>query len=174
MEGDKDMKETWDFPRCVSVLSAEIELLKKISAAQSKVRQVVMNREWADFDEKTAELNRLGEEFEVLEDDRERLFSTLRGNSPVAGKEEKPFTVMINGLPMDECRELSRLYRELKMECLRIQAINKTFLVYLTEAKTMAAAYLEAICPERGGKLYTRKGHIAAHDMRSIVFNNSF
>jgi hypothetical protein len=162
------MKEAWNFDLCVSVLTGEIELLKKISAAQDKVRQTVLNREWADFDEKIAEVNRMGEEFTLLENERVRLFSALAGN------EEKPFYSLIMGLPEEENRELSGLYRELKMESLKMRALNENFMAYLNEARTMAAAYLEAVCPARGGKLYTRKGHRVSQDLRSIVINNRF
>ena len=168
------MRESWNYTRCVSVLNEEIEILKKIAATQNKVRQAVMNREWADFDEKVADVNRESEEFALLEDERVLLFSALEDSESLRKNGEKPFYALIMGLPIGESRELSRLYRELKMETLKIQALNKTFLVYLNEAKTMAAAYLEAVCPARGGKLYTSKGHRVSQDLRSIVFNNRF
>ena len=60
------MKEEWSFTRTVQVLNGEIELLKKIEAAQTSVRQAVMTREWTDFDEKTLEVDRLGVEFNRL------------------------------------------------------------------------------------------------------------
>ena len=160
------MNEAWNFSRCVSVLTGEIELLQKISTAQNNVQKVVMNREWADFDEKTLEVNRMGEEFTHLEDERASLFSALGG--------EKPFNALIMSLPMEEGRELSRLYRELKMETMKMRASNESFLTYLNEAKTMAAAYLEVVCPARGGKLYTRRGHRVSQDLRSMVINNHF
>ena len=164
------MKEAWNYERGVSVLTGEIDLLKKISALQETVRQAVMNRQWKDFDEKIREVNRLGGEFVLLEDERNRLFSALGTGIP----DEKPFYAIILGLPIEESRELSRLYRELKMETLKMRALNETFMAYLYEAKTMAAAYLEAVCPARGGKLYTSKGHRVSQDLRSIVFNNRF
>ena len=172
------MKEAWNFENCISVLTGEIDLLKKISAAQDRVRQAVMNREWVDFDERVAEVNRMGGEFALLEDNRVRLFSALAsvpaGSGCPGAAGEKPFYALISRLPMEEGRELSRLYRELKMETLKIRALSETFLAYLNEAKTLAAAYLEAVCPARGGKLYTRRGSKVSQDLRSIVFNNRF
>ena len=169
------MESAWNFERCVSVLTGEIELLKKISSAQDHVRQAVLNREWADFEEKTQAVNHLGGEFSRLEEERCRLFSILTGGQNVPWNiEEKPFYAAIMGLPQEERRELSRLFRELKMETLKMRAFNETFLAYLNEAKTLAAAYLEAVCPARGGKLYTRKGGRVSQDLRSIVFNNRF
>ena len=168
------MKEAWSFDRCVAVLTGEIGLLKKISAAQDAVRRAVMRREWADFDEKTEEVNRLGAEFTLMENERAGLFSALLETSRLPGGEEKPFHALIMGLPFEESRELSRLYRDLKMETLKMRTLNDNFLVYLNEAKTMAAAYLEAICPARGGKLYTSKGRRVSQDLKSIVINNHF
>jgi len=157
------MKEGWNYTRCVAVLSGEIEILKQISAIQDRVRLAVMNREWADFDTHDKELNRLGGEFKRFEDERTALFST-----------ETPFYTAILELPIEERVELSRLYRELKTETMKTRVRNETFLIYLNEAKTMAAAYLEAVCPARGGKLYTRKGHKVSQDLKSIVFNKRY
>ena len=160
------MKDEWNFDQCAMVLSGEIELLKKISCAQNKVRQAVMKREWTDFEEKTAEVNRLGEKFSCLEAVRTQLFPD--------SIEEKPFYELIMSIPAEERRELSRLYRELKMETFKMRALNETFLAYLNEAKNLAAAYLEAVCPARGGKLYTSKGRRVSQDLKSIVINNRF
>ena len=169
------MREAWNYTRCVSVLTGEIGLLKEISALQDKVRHAVMNREWDDFDEKTRELNRLGEEVADLENERSQLFSALVNRSGDSrDMEGKPFYALIMNLPLEERRELSLLYRELKMETLKMRALNETFLAYLAEAKTLAAAYIEAVCPARGGKLYTRKGRRVSQDLKSIVFNNRF
>jgi hypothetical protein len=163
------MKETWDYARCVWVLKGEITLLREIAAAQDGVREAVMNRQWTDFDGKTEEINRIGGEFARLESERVQLFEALSG-----GSGEKPFYALINPLPSGERRELSGLYRELKMETLKMRAVNEAFLAYLNEAKTLAAAYLEAVCPERGGKLYTRRGNKVSQDLRSIILNSRF
>ena len=171
----------WNFNRCVDVLSGEIELVKKISSAQDMVRRAVMKREWTDLDEKTREVNALGGEFACLESERASLFSALASSSLKSGAlqepwiiEERPFYASIMVLPIEERRDLSRLYRELKVETLKMRALNETFLAYLNEAKALAAAYLEAVCPSRGGKLYTRRGRKASQDLKSIVFNNRF
>ena len=159
------MRETLNYELCVPVLTGEIELLKKISVLQGKVRQTVISRDWMNFDENNRELSLLAEEFVRLENERERLFPAVEG---------KPFYAALTGLPVEESRELSHLYRELKMQTLKMRAMNETFLVYLNEAKALAAAYIETVCPARGGKLYTRKGRKASQDLKSIVLNNRF
>ncbi|MCL2602295.1 MAG: flagellar export chaperone FlgN [Treponema sp.] len=162
------MKEAWNFQNCVRVVTDQIALLKKISQIQQAVRQAVIDKEWADFDEKTAEVNRLGEEFATLEEQRARLFSVLPNSSG------QPLYAVILRLPLEESRELSRLYRELKTEALKAKYAGESFLLYINEAKAMATAYLQAVCPERGGKLYSRKGRTVSQDLKSIIFNNQF
>ena len=158
------MKKSWDYVGAVSVLTREAELVKKISSAQKDVQRAVLSREWTDFDEKIFEVNRFSGEFALLEEKRVSLFSEL-GN-------DMPFNEMISLLPEAEKKELSCLYRELKLETHKMKALNEIFLAYINEAKTLATAYIGAACPARGGKLYTRKGHTVTPDLRSVVFNN--
>jgi len=179
-----NMNGNWDYIHCISVLKSEITLIKGISAIQDKVRQAVINREWTEFDEKMQEINNLSKEFTLLEDERLELFSSLAISSTGYTKnevseelwdaEEKPFYTLIMDLPSEARHELSYLYRELKMEVFKMRALNETFLAYLDEAKTLASAYIEAVCPARGGKLYTKRGRKVSQDLRSIVFNNRF
>ena len=169
------MNERWDYKRCKIVLAGEIELLKKISSVEGDVRKAVMRREWECFDEKNEELQRLGAEFAQLEEERALHFSALTSEPGTSWSiEERPFYAAILDLPVGERMELSRLYRELKMETLKMRALNETFMAYLNEAKNLAASYLEAVYPDRGGKLYTSKGRKVKQDLRSIVFNNRF
>jgi hypothetical protein len=57
------------------------------------------------------------------------------------------------------------------METLKIKVLNDTFMSYIDELRTMTAAWLEAVFPAQGGKLYTRKGRQAARDLRSVMLN---
>ena len=168
------MSGLWNFNRAAEILNGEIELLEKISCSESSVRQAVIDREWTGFDEKILEVNQLGAEFAELEEERVKLFSFLGKEQDNNCNQARPFSAIISVLPEDEQRELSRLYRDLKMETLKMKALNETFLAYLNEAKTLAAAYIGAVCPARGGKLYTKKGQTVALDLKSIVFNNRF
>jgi hypothetical protein len=157
------MNTVWSYGRCVSVLNGEIALLERISGIQNAVRQAVLRREWTDFEWKIAEINQAALEFEALEAERAGLFAGLER----AG--EKKFYALAARLPEEERRELSGLYRTLKMEIYRMRALNESFMGYVTEAKTVAAAYMDAVFPARGGKVYTRKGGEAARELKSMV-----
>ena len=155
------MDEGKVFDRCVSVLSGEVEILKNIEAAQKLVRQAVVNREWIDFDAKVQEISTLGEALASLEEERLTIMP-----------EGEAFSAYIAQFSLQESAELSRLYREMKTQMFKVKMVNESFAAYLSEARTLTAAYLEAVCPARGGKLYTRKGSKVSQDLKSMVINN--
>jgi len=155
------MNEGKVFDRCVSVLGRQIDILKTIEEAQKSVRTAVVNREWIDFDAKIHEITTLGEALASLEDERLKLFP-----------EGEDFAAYIAKFPLQESAELSRLYRAMKAQAFRVKIVNESFAAYLSEARSLTAAYLEAVCPSRGGKLYTRKGSKVSQDLKSMVVNN--
>jgi hypothetical protein len=166
----------WDYNSCVSVFNKEIALLKKIFVIEESVHQAVMAREWTDFEWKIAEINQLGEDFNLLEAQRVEVLASLKEKSDInteteSDSESSFYALAAARLSPKECREISGLYRELKMETLRVKALNDTFMSYIDELRTMTAAWLEAVFPVQGGKLYTRKGRQAARDLRSVMLN---
>jgi hypothetical protein len=166
----------WDYSSCVSVFNREIELLKKIFTVEESVHQAVMAREWADFEWRIAEINQLSEDFNLLEAQRVEVLASLEEKNSI-DTETKPqsehsfYALAAANLTPEECREISRLYRELKMETLKVKTLNETFMSYVDELRAMTTAWLEAIFPVKGGKLYTRKGLQATRDLRSIMLN---
>ncbi|MCL2834598.1 MAG: hypothetical protein FWD78_15620 [Treponema sp.] len=165
----------WDFERCVSVFKQEIGLLQKLSLVQDSVHKAVMEREWTDFEWKIAEINQLGAEFAVMDGERAGIFAALKEKfftqEWLANDSEPSFYSLAAKLPPDECRELTGLFRELKMSTLKLKTQNDIFTNYLKEIKTITAAWLEAIIPARGGKLYTGKGRQASAELHSMVLN---
>jgi hypothetical protein len=166
----------WDYKSCVSVFSKEIALLKKIFDIEESVHQAVMARAWTDFEWKIAEINQLGEDFNLLEAQRVEILSSLKDKNAVSAEieseSESSFYALIAAkLSPKECREISGLYRELKMETLKVKILNDTFMSYIDELRTMTAAWLEAVFPVQGGKLYTRKGLQATRDLCSVMLN---
>ena len=167
----------WDYERCVALFYKEIALVKRLFLVEESVRQAVMAREWTDFDWKMAEISQIGEEFAVLEAERIELIAGLKGenkrnNSEFVSDSEPSFYSMIAKLPSEEYRELSNLYRELKTETVKVKVLNETFIGYINEVRTMAAAWLDAVFPAQG-KLYTRKGRQVSRDLRSMILNHS-
>jgi hypothetical protein len=162
-----------DYTTCAGILTGEIGLLEKIASLQDSVRTAVMNRNWVDFEALSGALNEYGGQFEALEAERVRFFSALDGNTP--GTDEKlGFYALTARLPPAEREELTAAYRKLKLETRRITLLNASLLEYLNEARSTVAAFLEAVFPDRKGRLYSRRGVQKPADMRSMVLNHSF
>jgi hypothetical protein len=155
---------------CSHILTREIGLLEKIALIQIQVKNAVINREWAGFELLIDTMGKFSAEFEILEEDRIKLFADLLPQAD--GKNESAgFYAIISRLPAEERKTLTSLYRRLKMETFKIRLTNDTLLRYLNEARTAAAAFLEAAFPDLKGRLYSRRGTQVPADMRSMVLN---
>ncbi|MDR0589757.1 MAG: hypothetical protein LBG25_04350 [Spirochaetaceae bacterium] len=162
-----------DYKGGIDILERETAVLRKIAALQDSVRAAVLNRDWADFESLLQSLQEYGVQFETLESERVRFFSTPGAASP--GTDEKAaFYALTARLPEAERAALTAAYRTLKMEILRLRLMNNSLTEYLSEAKCAAAAFLEAVFPDRKGRLYSRRGIQRPADMRSMVLNHSF
>jgi hypothetical protein len=177
----KNPSEKSVYTECAAVLNREAGLLKKIAALQELVRAAVINREWTDFEAHLAAIGRIGGEFEVLDQERRRifaLFSREGGASPAyqAGDsgDRGDFYALVSRFPREEGRELTALYRQLKLETLKIRLENEALMRYLSEGRAVVAGFLEAVFPDRKGRLYSRRGKQVQADMRSIVLNRHF
>ena len=76
-------------------------------------------------------------------------------------------------LPEQERRELSELYRRIKMRTLGVRFANDSLTDYLDETQAVVSGFLEAVFPDRRGKIYSRKGTQVSPDMRSMVLNQT-
>ncbi|MDR2630851.1 MAG: hypothetical protein LBC60_08025 [Spirochaetaceae bacterium] len=162
-----------DYRIGIGILEGETAVLKKIAALQDSVRTAVMNRDWADFESLLNSLQEYGAQFEALEAERVRFFSIL-GETNSAADEKAGFYALTARLPPVERTALTTAYRKLKMETFKMSLINNSLMEYLNETRTAVAAFLEAVFPDRKGRLYSRRGIQKPADMRSMVLNHSF
>ncbi|MDR3146733.1 MAG: hypothetical protein LBU21_10690 [Treponema sp.] len=159
----KSGEKPGDYAQYRDILCRERELAAAVSELQISVKKAVLNREWADFEKAMETLARLGGEFEGLDAERAALFEK--------GDGQRGFYALAARLPAAEREELSAVYRALKLDILRIKLENDALMAYLGEARIMIAGFLEAVFPERKGRLYSRRGTRVEADMRSLVLN---
>ena len=149
------------FEQCKDVLVKECGLVQRIAGLQELIRDAVENRTWTDFEEHFNDLGRMREEFALLEAERQRIFPGS-------------FYDCAAGLPSEQRNELSEIYRNLKLETLKVQVAGEALMGYITGARATIAGFFELAFPDRGGKLYTPHGIPVSHDMRSMVLNQAF
>jgi hypothetical protein len=160
------------YTECVLILKQELELLEKIQALQGQVKNAIINREWTDFEALFCSLAAIGDEFEALDLERAKIFSRFAQNLGFKNEGARFYSYAAR-LPETERRELSDLYRRIKMQTLETRLANESLTEYLGEIQAVVSGFLEAVFPDRKGKIYTRRGTQVSPDMRSLVLNQS-
>ena len=158
------------FEICRDILLRESELVKKIAGLQNLVWEAVIKRDWADIEGHFCELGKVGEEFSALEAERERFFAEFQNESD----DSSGFYALAARFPADQRAEITEIYRNLKLETLRVQMIGDTIMGYIADARATIAGFFEIAFPGRSGKIYTPHGIPVSHDMRSMVLNQCF
>jgi hypothetical protein len=179
------------------LMQTQTALINELAAAQDAVRNAVMNREWDEFDSLISTMNAYSEQFQSLEEKRAALFAALTEHTPdvdtvssdapvdnntleqtdaddSAFSDSTTFYAFASRLPSDERRELTGVYRDLKLRALRLRVASNSLMLYLNEAKGTVDGFINAAFPERKTNLYSRFGTRIAADMRCMVLNRVF
>jgi hypothetical protein len=152
-----------EYEKCLDIMLRESDMVRTISGIQLLVKEAVMNREWTDFESLMTQLERIGAEFRDLDAERAGLFS--EGDGRVG------FYALCAQLPGEARSKITQQYRNLKIEITRVRLENEALLEYLNEARLLVAGFLEAILPERKGKIYSPRGMQIEAEMPSLVVN---
>jgi len=158
------------FVKCREILLKECELVRRVSSLQNLVYEAVLNRDWNGFEANFSKLGEIGKEFSALEQERERLFAGSKAETNVSAR----FYSLTAGLPPEQRGELTEIYRNLKLETLKVQIMGETIMNYLAGARATIAGFFDIAFPDRKGKIYTPYGMPVSHDMRSMVLNRTF
>jgi len=166
------------YEKCRDILVREYELIGEAAGIQEKIRNAVSNRLWDDFHNHVHVMNSIEKKLTDIENEREQLFTSFEMQKNHAGYGEKDpvnrFYEITAFLPENQRNDLYAIYRSLKMEALKLRIANDTLMVYLSGIKSTYKDFLDLFFPDRGGKIYTKAGTHIAHDMRSMVVNQSF
>ncbi|GHT85893.1 hypothetical protein FACS1894137_10750 [Spirochaetia bacterium] len=172
------MMEYADYDECALILKQELRMLEQIQVLQGQVKNAVRSRQWTDFEGHLGSLAAIGDEFEALDRDRVQIFTAFARRMGFNYEVECPpqgpdFYAFAARLPEKERRELSELYRCIKMRTLGVRFANDSLMNYLDETQAVVSGFLEAVFPDRKGKIYSRRGTQVNPDMRSMVLNQT-
>ncbi|MDR2247144.1 MAG: hypothetical protein LBE17_10845 [Treponema sp.] len=166
-----DQDKTCEYNRCTAVLERERELVTEIAGMQSVIRKAVLNRQWVDVETHLAALGQIGAQFEALDQERIRIFTSLLGKH---GEDARGFYALASRFPPDERQAITGVYRSLKTEARKVRLESGALMKYLNEASLVVAGLLEAAFPDRKGTIYSRSGAQVYADMRSMVVDHHF
>jgi hypothetical protein len=161
-----------EYDECACILKQELQMLEQIQVLQNEVKNAVRNRQWTDFEGHLGSLAAIGDEFEALDLERVQIFTAFARKMGF-NHEGVGFYAFAARLPEPEQRELSELYRRIKMRTLGVRVANDSLTDYLDETQAVVSGFLEAVFPDRKGKIYSRQGTQVTPDMRSMVLNQT-
>jgi len=167
------------YEKCRDILLRECEHVQEASAIQEKLRLAVAQREWTDFESHIHAMNGIENKLASLEDERQQLFSAFEAlTQPNVFKREMDaksrFYAMVSLLPESQRNDLTSIYRNLKIDTLKLRMANEAFMAYIAGVKSTLKEFFESAFPDRAVNVYTREGTHLSHDMRSMVLNRSF
>jgi hypothetical protein len=160
------------------VLLRECELVISARTVQDKIRESIANQEWTDFEGHFKFLNAIESGLTGLELERNEICDEFEAekNIKVSAQTDAKgrFYALVSHLCEKERNELSAVYRNLKLEVLKLKMANEALMAYLIGIRTTINDFISLAFPERAGKTYTKNGSHFSHDMRSIVLNRNF
>ncbi|MDR2864085.1 MAG: hypothetical protein LBV68_00560 [Spirochaetaceae bacterium] len=172
------------YEKRLSVLKSQTELLKQAVCIQKTVQMAVYEKKWTDFEFAIRALEAVSLKIEALEKERLSFFhDTYQGAEPQGMGDASDlnfqeikydtgnFYAWAASLPVQEREFISACYRDLKMEAAKFRFAGIAFRTYLNEMDSVTRAFLDAVFPERRGKLYGRRGAIKNADMRRMVLD---
>jgi hypothetical protein len=167
------------YEKCRDILLRECELIQNAALIQEKIRVAVIEKDWTVFENHLNVMNDIELKMEEMEQEREQLFSVFeaiihqRSFSETLDAKGR-FYKLVALLPENQRNDLTSIYRNLKVESIKLRVANDALLAYLNGIKATLKDFFDLAFPDRAGKMYTKQGTHFSHDMRSMVLNSRF
>jgi len=167
------------YEKCRDILLQECELIQNAVVVQEKIRLAVAGKEWTIFEDHLNVMNSIESKMEILENEREQLFSVFETLMHQQGFSETldakgRFYKLTALLPEIQRNELTSIYRSLKLESLKLRIANEALMTYLSGIKSTLNDFFALVFPERCGKMYTKTGTPFSNELSSMLLNRSF
>jgi hypothetical protein len=167
------------YEKCRDILLRECELIQNASVIQEKIRLAVIEKDWTLFEDNLSVMSEIELKMEGMEQEREQLFSVFEAiihqRSFAETLDAKGrFYKLVALLPENQRNDLTSIYRNLKVESIKLRLANDALMTYLNGIKATLKDFFDLAFPDRAGKMYTKHGTHFSHDMRSMVLNSRF
>lgn len=151
-----------------SHLERQSDLLAEFGRREADLQEAIIERDWPAMEALVPELERMGDELEALERQREAAVAETKAELGVS--RESPFPELLSKLGAREGAELASLYRDLQIAVLRVKNQTSGIDAYVRNSVRTANTVLGEVFPERKGTLYSRTGaHTQAHGSAIVL-----
>jgi flagellar biosynthesis/type III secretory pathway chaperone len=142
-----------------SALMKQLSLLEMLEKEELNLQSSVIEKDWPGTESCIKHLETLSERVMRAERRRHELFNALK--AALKAEDDEGFYDVIARFPEEERRELSELYRKLKVAVLKVQSLNGGIDTYIRSAAYTLGKVLDEYIPSRRNKTYSRSGRRA-------------
>ncbi len=142
-----------------TALKKQLSLLEMLEKEELNLQSSVIEKDWPGTESSIQHLENLSERMMRAERRRHELFHALK--SSFTADDDEGFYDVIARFPEDERRELSELYRKLKVTVLKVQSLNGGIDSYVRSAAYTLGKILDEYIPSRRNNTYSRNGRKA-------------
>jgi hypothetical protein len=153
------------------VLEKQIEVLEELANLESQLQRAVADRDWPEAERIIESLRRRAIGFSTLEENRHREYQALLAS--VGASASLPFSVALSRLDVGSRRNMTELYRRLKVALFRVRSISEGLDAFVAALVTTTRGILEELYPTRKGRMYSRGGKVAAPEDWALVVNTN-
>ena len=138
------------------IMTHEISLFSMYKEEFSKMKSLVMEKEWIPLQRSFETVQNISNRIEVADLKRDDLYDKLC-NITDSRKEESFYSVM-SKIHKNGSNEITDIYRIVKHEANSIKILNEGFNKFLNSRKTLVTEIMEELVPDRKGTIYNRRG----------------
>ena len=147
------MSEVENEIKIAQILNDQNVIMDDILAGQVKIRQAVMNKDWAKLQDSIEVIKKKTAVFVELDKAREEL---------------------VSGMSSEKLAKTEALTTEVRSKLIKSEVENKALGSYLKIVKGFVQGVIDNVVPQRRNTLYSRKGRIIRPQPESIVVNQLF
>lgn len=152
-------------------LQEQVDLLEQIGSCEQDMQRAVMTRDWPKLERTIEHMTGLSDGVYRCEAARTATCSALCRQFGLP--ETAQFSVLLGHLPAQERREISSLYRRLKIAVYRIQTLTNGIGSYVSSSRQAMEQVMEEVFPAARGRIYSRDGNVRGKQPPAMVVNHS-
>jgi len=151
------------------VLEKETTLLETLSENERQIQLLVMSRNWSDLEPILKEMSGRAEEIAATDSVRHKHYQALK--EALGCEADAGFYDVLEGVSLALRRELSELYRRLKIAVSQVRSVTGGIDAYVASTVATMREVLGELYPDQKGRIYSRSGRATRADERAMVLD---
>ena len=139
-----------------NLMRHEIDLINRFSAAEERIKEILVEKDWPQLEKKIKEINLLALRINSTEEKRNDVYQAMK--LYCRDDDIKSFYLFAAMFCPDRKDVLDSLYRELKTGVMKVKNITSRINTYVNTVVSTVEKVLDEVYPLRKGTIYNGSG----------------